>query len=89
MIQLQTQQLSLLSDTLTAETKLPSWGKIMWNLETVIDNLLEETALNIFEELGTILNSLDIKACHIVGPYNRKKVLSRSPGGNMQTEHGM
>ena len=50
------------------------------------DSLLEETALNIFEELGASLNPSDIEACHCVGPYSRKKVSSRSPDGKMQRE---
>ena len=58
-------------------------------LETVSDSLLEETALNIFEELGASINPSDIETCHRVGPSSRKKVIIKCPDGKMQTECGV
>ena len=57
--------------------------------ETVTDSLLDETALNIFEELGASINPSYIEACHRVGPSSRKKVnikMFRRKDGKMQTE---
>ena len=46
---------------------------------------LEETALNIYEELGASFNPADIETCHRVGPYSRKNVSLRNPDGKMQS----
>ena len=43
--------------------------------ETMTDSSLEETALNIFEELSTNINPSYIETCHRVGPSSRKKVI--------------
>ena len=43
--------------------------------ETMTGSSLDETALNIFEELGASINHPDIETCHRVGPSSRKKVI--------------
>ena len=43
--------------------------------ETVTENSLERTALNIFKEMGVSIGTSDIKACYRVGPPSRKKVI--------------
>ena len=50
------------------------------------DSLLEETTINISEELCANLNPSYTEACHYVGSYSRKKVSSRSPDGKMHRE---
>ena len=41
--------------------------------ESVTDSSFEETALNIFKELGVCIDASDIEACHRVGPQSRQK----------------
>ena len=48
--------------------------KIVGIAESLRDSSLEETALNIFKELGVSIDTSDIEACHRVGPRSRKKV---------------
>ena len=45
--------------------------------ESVTDSSLEETALNIFKELGISIDISDIEACHRVGPPSRKKLIAK------------
>ena len=40
--------------------------------ETVINRFLEESALNIFEELGVSIAPSEIETCHRVGPLSQK-----------------
>ena len=45
--------------------------------ESVTDSSLEETALNIFKELGISIDISGIEACHRVGPPSRKKLIAK------------
>ena len=41
---------------------------------------MEETALNIFKELGVSIDTLDIEACHRVGPPSQNKIIVKISG---------
>ena len=45
--------------------------------ESVTYSSVEETALNIFKELGFSIDTSDVKSCHQVGPQSRKEVIAK------------
>lgn len=45
--------------------------------ETVINRFLEESALNIFEELDVSIAPSEIETCHRVGPLSHKNVIMK------------